>query len=42
MKIQLTDLDLRSPEYKGFWMDLTPSHSRNDKQKNSNSKNLNR
>lgn len=24
MKNKITDIDLRSPEYKGFWMDLLP------------------
>ena len=24
MKKKITDLDLRTPEYKGFWMDLAP------------------
>jgi len=36
MQLQLTDLDLRSPEYKGFWMDLLPSESKNKKNSNSN------
>lgn len=42
MQIQITDFDLRSPDYKGFWMDLIPFNSKNEKQQNSNSKNLNR
>jgi len=36
MKSQLTEEDLRSPDYKGFWMDLVSS--KNNITKNTNSK----
>lgn len=38
MKKKLTDIDLRSPEYKGFWMDLVPTKTTKTTKKNINKK----